>query len=193
MDVIEVLEKADKKLMRIHPFLSNKARQLIRISHAQGIFIIITQGKRSNEEQNRLYAQGRSNPGKIVTNVRGGYSYHNYGLAFDYCVCDIIGGKLIPNWSVDKRWLRVGNLGKNLGLEWGGDWKSFKDYPHFQYTFGLSIEQLRNGGKLQMTTEVKDKKRYRLMTGTFNSKQEAEKVANDLRKQFGWIVYVKDA
>ncbi|MED5043304.1 LysM peptidoglycan-binding domain-containing protein, partial [Geobacillus stearothermophilus] len=49
------------------------------------------------------------------------------------------------SWNVDAKWKRVAQIGKSLGLEWGGDWKSFPDYPHFQYTFGLSLADLRTG------------------------------------------------
>lgn len=175
----------EEKLRELHPVLASKARELVRKAEAEGISIIITQGVRTIAEQNALYEQGRSKPGKVVTNARGGYSYHNYGLAFDYCVCDRVGEKLIPNWTVDKRWLRVGAIGKSLGLEWGGDWEDFKDFPHFQLTFGLSLKQLRHGEKPVVAS-------YRLVTGTFRTKQEAEQAAVKLRKSFGWVVYVKE-
>jgi peptidoglycan LD-endopeptidase CwlK len=155
MDVSALLNKAEKKLSGVHPVVAEKARQLIKKAYAEGIPIIITQGLRTIEEQNRLYAQGRTKPGKIVTNARGGYSYHNFGLAFDFCVCDVVKGNLVPNWKVDHRWLRVGQIGKSLGLEWGGEWKRFKDYPHFQYTFGLSLAQLRSGKKPPIASVAK--------------------------------------
>ncbi|KAB2328012.1 M15 family metallopeptidase [Cytobacillus depressus] len=192
MDVNTLLQRSEPKLSGVHTTIADKGRQLIKKVHSEGIFIIITQGLRTIAEQNNLYEQGRTKPGKVVTNARGGYSYHNFGLAFDFCVCDIVSGKLIPNWSVDNRWKRVGELGKALGLEWGGNWTSFRDYPHFQETFGLSLAQLRNGVKPAVANKAVTKK-YRLWTGTFNSKQEAEKAAERLRKTFGWLVYVKDA
>ncbi|AKM20737.1 M15 family metallopeptidase [Geobacillus stearothermophilus] len=145
MELVELLFRAEKRLSGLHPLVADKARALIRKAYEEGIYIIITQGFRTVEEQNRLYALGRTKPGRIVTNARGGYSYHNFGLAFDVCVCNVFKGTLIPSWSLDRRWFRVGQIGKSLGLEWGGDWKSFKDYPHFQYTFGLSLAQLRAG------------------------------------------------
>jgi peptidoglycan LD-endopeptidase CwlK len=191
LDVNTLLEKAEQKFEGIHSTIAQKARQLIKMAHTEGIFIIITQGIRTIKEQDALFEHGRTLPGKIVTNARGGYSYHNFGLAFDFCVCDIVAGKLIPNWYVDKRWKRVGEIGKSLGLEWGGDWTSFIDYPHFQLTFDLSLDQLRNGIKpsIENSTETK----YRLITGTFNNKQEAEKAADILKTIFGWLVYIKEA
>jgi len=138
----ELLAKADKKLQGIHPVVADKARQLITKAYNEGIYVVITQGFRSVEEQNELYAQGRTKPGKIVTNAKGGYSYHNFGLAFDFALMNPDGS---ISWNVDAKWKRVAAIGKSLGLEWGGDWRSFKDYPHFQYTFGLSLADLRAG------------------------------------------------
>jgi peptidoglycan LD-endopeptidase CwlK len=138
-----LLDRADKKLANVHPTLKAKAIELIKRAHAQGIYVLITQGYRSIAEQNELYAQGRTKPGKIVTNARGGYSYHNFGLAFDIVIQNADGSLC---WSVaDKRWKTVGAIGKSLGLEWGGDWRDFPDYPHFQLTFGLSLADLRAG------------------------------------------------
>lgn len=146
----ELIERAEKKLVGVHPLVATKARQLIERAYKDGINIIITQGLRTIEEQNELYAQGRTKTGKIVTNARGGYSYHNFGLAFDFAVLNADGS---VNWNVDEKWKRVGQLGKSLGLEWGGDWKDFKDYPHFQMTFGLSLSDLRAGKR--PSTEIK--------------------------------------
>jgi peptidoglycan LD-endopeptidase CwlK len=138
-----LLDRADKKLANVHPTLKTKAIELIKRAHAQGIYVLITQGYRSIAEQNELYAQGRTKPGKIVTNAKGGYSYHNFGLAFDIVIQNADGSLC---WSVaDKRWKTVGAIGKSLGLEWGGEWRDFPDYPHFQLTFGLSLADLRAG------------------------------------------------
>lgn len=138
-----LLDRADKKLANVHPTLKAKAIELIKRAHAQGINVLITQGFRSIAEQNELYAQGRTKPGKIVTNAKGGYSYHNFGLAFDIVIQNADGSLC---WNTgDKRWKTVGAIGKSLGLEWGGDWRKFPDYPHFQLTFGLSLADLRAG------------------------------------------------
>ncbi|MED3785513.1 LysM peptidoglycan-binding domain-containing protein [Geobacillus stearothermophilus] len=138
----ELLAKANQKLQNVHPVVADKARQLITKAYNEGIYVVITQGYRSKEEQDALYAQGRSKPGKIVTNARGGDSYHNYGLAIDFALMNPDGS---ISWNVDAKWKRVAQIGKSLDLEWGGDWKDFKDYPHFQYTFGLSLADLRTG------------------------------------------------
>lgn len=90
---------------------------------------------RTDQEQNELYAIGRTKAGKIVTNAKGGQSIHNYGLAFDIVLLvdkDNNGTFETVSWDLDKNFYLVVNYFKSKGWEWGGDWKSFKDYPHFQ-------------------------------------------------------------
>ena len=85
----------------------------------------ILEGYRSIEKQNECYEQGRTKPGKIITNAKGGQSFHNYRVAFDIYTTDY-----------DK----AGKIGKSLGLEWGGDWKTFKDLPHYDLEKGYTIK-----------------------------------------------------
>jgi len=107
---------------------------------------------RTFAEQNALYAQGRSKPGKVVTNAKGGLSYHNYGLAIDIVLLvdkDDNDTFETAVWDVktdfdgDKKadWIECVNIFKQYGWEWGGDWK-FNDPPHFQKTFGKSVREL---------------------------------------------------
>lgn len=103
---------------------------------------------RTDKEQDELYAQGRTKPGNKVTNAKGSQSYHNYGLAFDICL--IIDGKsaswdTIKDFDGDKvsDWMEVVKIAKRYGWEWGGDWKKFKDAPHFQKTFGKKTSELK--------------------------------------------------
>lgn len=107
---------------------------------------------RTIAEQNALYAQGRTKPGKIVTNAQGGLSMHNYGLAIDIVLLqdkDLNGTFETPIWDVkidldgDKKadWMECVTIFKQYGWEWGGDWK-FNDPPHFQKTFGKSVREL---------------------------------------------------
>jgi len=98
----------------------------------------ITESFRSFAESNALYQQGRTKPGSIVTNAGAGSSFHNYGLAIDFC--NLVNGKMV--WEVDDNWMIVVNIFKKHGWEWGGDWKSLKDYPHLQKTFGYTWQQL---------------------------------------------------
>lgn len=113
----------------------------------------IAYGLRSYAEQSNLYAQGRTKPGKIVTNSKPGFSYHNYGLAVDIVLLidkDGNGTFESASWDTlkdfdgDKMadWMEVVSVFKAAGFKWGGDFNSLKDYPHFEMSFGLSINDL---------------------------------------------------
>ena len=89
----------------------------------------------------------------IITNARGGQSIHNYGLAMDIVLLidkNSDGNYETASWNVsadiDKDgtpdWMEVINYFKGLGWIWGGNWKSFPDYPHLEKTFGLSWKEL---------------------------------------------------
>lgn len=108
---------------------------------AHGIKVILTDAYRSIETQNVLYAKGRTAPGGIVTKARGGYSWHNFGLAADYAF--VINGKVTWNGP----WDTFGRIAKECGLEWGGSWKTFKDRPHVQWTGGRTLAQMRAAAK----------------------------------------------
>lgn len=131
------------------------ALKLVERCYNRGVEIRITQGLRTIEEQNSLYAQGRTIfPGPIVTNARGGQSYHNFSLAIDFV---LIRGGYDMKYDGDcdglADWLEVVTEAKALGFAWGGDWKSFKDNPHFEMTFGLSLADLR-AGKRPTNTQI---------------------------------------
>lgn len=141
--------KTLERIELLHPNLRSEARHIYEdicealTGKAECIF---THTYRSNEEQNQLYAKGRTIAGKIVTNSRGSQSYHNYGLAID--ICFIIDGKVSYDTKKDfdgdglADWMEVVRIFKSYGWEWGGDWK-FLDLPHFQKTFGFSIKTLQ--------------------------------------------------
>ena len=127
------------------PAVAERVRRFIKAADEAGIDLLVTSTYRDNVSQNALYAQGRTAPGKIVTNAKAGESIHNYRCAVD--VVPIVAGK--PRWDVkDEVWQKIGALGKAQGLEWAGDWKRFKEYPHFQYTGGLNLAQLQQGKKV---------------------------------------------
>lgn len=141
--------RSDKRIAGLHPDVQAAADRLVRQAADRGIDIAITSGFRSSEEQDRLYRQGREEAGNIVTNARGGQSYHNYGLAIDFALRD---GSDI-RWDMERDgngngrsdWMEVVDLAKKLGFDWGGDWDRFPDYPHLQMDFGYTLRQLRNG------------------------------------------------
>jgi peptidoglycan L-alanyl-D-glutamate endopeptidase CwlK len=139
-----------ERIQRLHPKLRVEAQLILDEveAHLTGrASIRITQGLRTIAEQNELYAQGRTKPGKIVTNARGGSSYHNYGLAVDFAL--IVDGGVSwdtkADWDGDKvaDWMEVVKIFQKYGWEWGGNFKTMKDYPHFQKTFGYSIGDLK--------------------------------------------------
>jgi peptidoglycan L-alanyl-D-glutamate endopeptidase CwlK len=134
----------------LNPAVKEKSSQLIQQAAKKGIVVVITNGFRSVGEQNRLYQQGRTTPGTIVTNAKGGESYHNYGLAVDFALKTPSGSVIWDrqydgNRNGQADWAEVVGIAKSLGFQWGGDWVQFKDYPHLQMDFGLTIADLQNG------------------------------------------------
>lgn len=136
----------------IHPVVKESALEMVKRAYEEEIYVQITSGFRSFTEQDKLFAQGRTTPGNIVTNARAGQSNHNYGLAIDYVLLNSEGTKAI--WTVNEDWKRVASIGKALGFKWGGDWTSFKDYPHLEMMGGLTIRDLQNGRKPVLTSKV---------------------------------------
>jgi peptidoglycan LD-endopeptidase CwlK len=111
------------------PLFRPKAQAVLDACKARGITLLVTCTKRSLKEQGELYAQGRTAPGRRVTNAKPGQSAHNYGLAMD--VVPLRMGKAIwdakaPEWQV------YGEECVKAGVEWSGHWKSFKELPHCQ-------------------------------------------------------------
>ncbi|WP_203334374.1 D-alanyl-D-alanine carboxypeptidase family protein [Planococcus beigongshangi] len=127
----------------IHPRVKEYAVELIRRAYKEGIYVQISSGYRSHAEQQRLYNQGRTSPGNIVTNAKPGQSIHNYGLAIDYFLVSDDGNTAL--WTVNAKWRRVAAIAKSMGFQWGGDWKSFVDYPHLDMQKRLSLAQLAAG------------------------------------------------
>jgi peptidoglycan L-alanyl-D-glutamate endopeptidase CwlK len=119
------------------------AEALLILCKDKGIDVILTSTYRDKESQDALYAQGRTTPGKKVTNAKGGQSMHNWRVAFD--VVPVINGKAV--WNDDNLWNRVGEIGESVGLEWGGRWSKFIDKPHLQFTQGLTLADF-NAGKM---------------------------------------------
>ena len=124
---------------------------------AQGVNLIVTCTYRDFSAQEALYAQGRTEAGRKVTNARAGQSWHNFGCAID--VLPLRHGK--PVWgtrgngidndptddAIDdlELWQRIGKIGESHGLEWAGRWTGFREFAHFQHTGGLSLAQAMAG------------------------------------------------
>lgn len=141
--------RSEQNIRTLRPEVQPLARKLIETATEQGINVRVISGTRSYQEQDALYAQGRTTGGPKVTKARAGYSWHNFGIAFDVGIFSDDGKKYLgesPNYA------KVGKIGEALGLEWGGSWKSFVDEPHFQYNpHDLSLAQCR-----EWTEEGKD-------------------------------------
>jgi hypothetical protein len=134
---------SEQRLGQLHPIVAVRARSMLDLCAHAGLALLVTQGLRTWAEQDALYAKGRTIPpkGAIVTKARGGQSFHNFGLAFDIVVLDAVGK---ADWDTSHPgWAKAAQIGKSAGLEWGGDWKSFKDLPHFQYTGDLPLARCR--------------------------------------------------
>lgn len=137
-----------RKIEDLLPVVAEKVQAFIDACGAEGIDLLVTSTYRDHESQNALYAQGRTKPGNVVTNAKGGESFHNFQCAVD--VVPLRNGK--PVWSTSgedgKLWNRIGEIGESVGLEWAGRWRTFKEFAHFQYTAGLSLAQLRDGAQI---------------------------------------------
>ena len=116
----------DSALEGLRPEAVNLATRLIAAARAQNIDLRIIVGYRSLQQQEELFARGRTAPGPRVTNAR--VSIHNTGLAFDIAV--LRNGSLVFDDTPAYR--RVGRLGQELGLVWGGAYPQFPDFPHFE-------------------------------------------------------------
>ncbi len=132
--------RSERNIETLHPKVRPAARALIKSAAASGIAIKIISGTRTYAEQDALYAQGG------VTKAKGGYSNHNFGLAFDIGIFS--DGKYL---SESPRYTTVGHLGKQLGLSWGGDWQSFQDEPHFE----LRPEWAKDMSESDMVSELR--------------------------------------
>lgn len=127
------------------PAVRQRAQAFLDICQRQGIELLVTSTYRDLDSQAALYAQGRTLPGRRVTNAKPGQSYHNWRVALD--VVPLRAGK--PVWGAigadGALWQRVGVLGESVGLEWAGRWTRFPELAHFQYTGGLTLAQLAQG------------------------------------------------
>lgn len=148
-------ERSERNIITLHPRVQPYARALVNAASAQGITIKVLSGHRTYEEQDALYRQaqdGKDNDGdgrtdeadERVTRAPAGYSNHNFALAFDIGV--FTGNRYLEASPLYKA---IGAIGKGLGLEWGGNWKSIVDEPHFQlrpeWASGLSESQMLAG------------------------------------------------
>lgn len=143
---------SETRLSQVDPVLEKKVHIAVaQIALEHGIEVHVGQALRSVADQDALYAKGRTvlkdatgKPVHIVTNARGGYSSHNFGLAVDL-VPGVL-GKVVwtPNWDAeDPAYGYMATACKAAGLKWGGDWIHFKDLPHFYIGPDNPTDQMR--------------------------------------------------
>ena len=145
--LLKVSQRNEKAIARLHPQVRGLIRKFINdvyIKHQ--VQLVIVQDYRTYVQQDALYAKGRTTSGSIVTNAKGGQSNHNFALAVDvFPLWD--DGKLHMDTQSDKKnseiLRQISSVGKSIGLEWGGDWNSIVDNPHFQLKTGKTMSQLR--------------------------------------------------
>lgn len=120
--------RSERNIATLLPQVQSYARALVHASADVGIDIKVISGTRTYDEQNALYAIGRTiSAPRTVTNAKGGFSNHNFGIAFDIGVFE--GNNYLGESA---KYKTVGALGIQLGLFWGGSWQSFRDEPHFE-------------------------------------------------------------
>jgi peptidoglycan L-alanyl-D-glutamate endopeptidase CwlK len=160
VDEKQDLSVLDERSLKNVATLHSKVQQVFKnwiaecqiMAAAHGYEYKAISGNRTWDEQAKIYAQGRTSPGKIVTNAKPGYSNHNYGIAVDMGVFK--DGKYLDGLKPAEAQAfhnKAAVVAEKYNIEWGGNWKSFKDYPHFEYRTGKTLSQLR-----QLVTEGKD-------------------------------------
>lgn len=154
----------------VYPPFMKKVEQLQANCLARGMDYWLISGYRSWVEQDKLYALGRTvknvdaTPAKpmggIVTNAKGGQSFHNFGVAADSALDkDQTREGLQPDWNFESYRIWAEEA-KKLGLDAGFYWK-FKDGPHVQLDFakvGLKLANLqamyKKGGIANVWSEL---------------------------------------
>lgn len=129
--------RSETAIATLLPVMQIKVRVLLRVA---GPTVKILSGTRSYAEQDGLYAQRPK-----VTRARGGQSNHNFGIAVDVGIFQ--NGHYLTGATHAEEAAYTALAGKikaNVpGLEWGGDWKSIVDEPHYQLATGKTLAQVR--------------------------------------------------
>jgi len=125
-------DRSEINLATLHPEMQKAMRAFLGVAKTiaakTGHDVKVISGTRSYMEQDALYAKGRTIPNtSIVTRAKAGFSLHNFGISADI---GIFKGK--EYFGEHPLYHELGTLGKSLGMEWGGDWKSIVDEPHYQ-------------------------------------------------------------
>jgi peptidoglycan L-alanyl-D-glutamate endopeptidase CwlK len=132
--------RTESVILTLLPKAQVAARKFMNAAMKLPFTVKLISGERSYAEQDRLFAQRPK-----VTNARGGQSNHNFAIAWDAGI--FIGGQYDEgrNAKENQPYLDLAKVAKAAvpGLEWGGDWSSFKDLPHYQLATGKTVAQCR--------------------------------------------------
>lgn len=117
-----------------HPLLVERVPKILTEMLQLGHPMLIVEGRRSTERQKKLYAQGRTSPGQIVTHTDGVIKLSNHQVQADgfFHAMDFAFQATRKRVTWDGPWEKFGVVVRKYGLVWGGDWKSFKDRPHVE-------------------------------------------------------------
>jgi len=126
---------------KLQPLIKRTAQDVVDEMASLGHVVHVFEGFRTKKKQDQYYSQGRTTPGNIITNAKGGQSLHNYGVAVDI----VFGQQGRPSWNPKEPWKLLGKIGKKHGFFWGGDWKGFSDLPHLEMRLGFSLDDFMNG------------------------------------------------
>ena len=125
-------ERSERNIATLHPTVRDRIAVFIAAAKSlaapRKLDVRVISGFRSYAEQDEIFAQGRTRPGRIVSNARAGHSTHNFGIAVDIGIFQ--GKEYLGDHPL---YDELGPLGESLGLEWGGRWKKIKDTPHYQF------------------------------------------------------------
>ena len=133
--------RSEEKIRTLNLKAQETARVFLGAFTAEQDFVVkILSGTRTYAEQNMLYAQGRTRAGNKVTNARGGSSNHNFGIAWDIGI--FVDGKYLGDSPLYKRAATIA-LAATTGLEWGGNWVTIVDKPHYQLVTGKTTAEVR--------------------------------------------------
>lgn len=126
--------KSEERLSEVIPVLQEKIHALANDLAAQNILIRVVQGLRNWDDQAKLYAQGRTTPGNIVTDAPPGHSMHEFGLAVD---CEpslngVSGVYVQDGVAGSPRYLAMRAIAEAEGLVSGSRWHHPVDWPHLQ-------------------------------------------------------------
>ena len=136
------------KLDTLDPAFRGKIQTLLDIIAAHDLYVCIVSAQRTIADQNKLYKQGRDGqPGAIVTNAKGGQSPHNFGMAIDLCPLNDNGNL---NWNDINGFELIGEVAEEMGLTWGGNFKSIKDRPHVEDPQWKEVQAAWKRGEVQV-------------------------------------------